>query len=52
MSGPLPDGAVDEFANTFKEWHYFVGGFALGFVAGVVFGSVLASILTAITYDN
>lgn len=21
-----PENAVDEFANTFKEWHYLVGG--------------------------
>lgn len=24
----LPDGAWDEFANTFREWHYLAGGAA------------------------
>jgi len=33
-----PDTALDEFANTFREWHYFVGGFALGVIAGWVGG--------------
>lgn len=23
-----------QFASTFKEWHYFVGGASLGFVLG------------------
>lgn len=32
---PLPDGVVSQFANTFKEWHYFVGGFAIGVLAGI-----------------
>lgn len=27
---------IDEFANTFKEWHYFVGGGAIGFVTGIL----------------
>lgn len=34
----MPNGAVHEFANTFKEWHYFIGGFALGFVLGLTVG--------------
>ena len=29
----LPDDATDEFANTFKEWHYFVGGAAISALA-------------------
>jgi uncharacterized membrane-anchored protein YhcB (DUF1043 family) len=29
-----PEDAVDEFANTFKEWHYLVAGLCVGFVAG------------------
>ena len=29
-----PKRALGEFASTFKEWHYFVGGASLGFVAG------------------
>lgn len=37
--GPLPDGAVDQFASTFKEWHYLAGGFSLGFASGVYVGS-------------
>ncbi|MFC6973637.1 hypothetical protein ACFQL1_01495 [Halomicroarcula sp. GCM10025709] len=32
--GPLPDGAVGEFANAYDEWHYLVGGVALGFLLG------------------
>lgn len=28
-----PDGALDEFANTFTEWHYLAGGAALGWLA-------------------
>ena len=32
---PLPDGMLDQFANTFREWHYFVGGFAIGFLLGI-----------------
>ena len=28
------NGLVAEFANTFQEWHYFVGGIALGFLVG------------------
>lgn len=26
---------IGEFASTFREWHYLVGGFALGVVVGV-----------------
>jgi hypothetical protein len=26
---------LKEFASTFREWHYFVGGFALGVLAGI-----------------
>jgi len=26
----LPEGAVDEFASTYQEWHYIAGGLALG----------------------
>ncbi|WP_324757064.1 hypothetical protein [Haloarcula montana] len=36
--GPLPDDVVDEFASTFKEWHYLIGGAAVGFVAGIEYG--------------
>lgn len=25
----LPDNAAKQFASTFKEWHYFVGGAAI-----------------------
>ena len=32
----LPDDATEEFANTFKEWHYFVGGAAVSAVAFAV----------------
>lgn len=31
-----PDDALDEFANTYREWHYLAGGVALGFLAGVL----------------
>jgi len=31
-----PDDALSEFANTYREWHYLAGGFALGVVAGIV----------------
>lgn len=34
----IPDGALDQFNNTFKEWHYFVGGFSIGFTIGVGYG--------------
>lgn len=27
---------ISEFASTFKEWHYFVGGGAIGFVTGFI----------------
>lgn len=26
---------IGQFASTFREWHYFVGGFAIGLVAGI-----------------
>ena len=29
----LPDDATDEFASTFREWHYFVGGAAISALA-------------------
>lgn len=29
-----PDDVLDEFASTWKEWHYLAGGFALGVVVG------------------
>jgi hypothetical protein len=32
---PLPDGAVDQFASTFKEWHYLAAGFSAGFATGM-----------------
>jgi hypothetical protein len=38
---PGPEGATDEFANTFKEWHYLTGGYAAGVVSGVVLCSGL-----------
>ncbi len=25
---------LEQFASTFREWHYFVGGLALGFLLG------------------
>lgn len=28
------NGFFSQFASTFKEWHYFVGGGALGFLVG------------------
>jgi hypothetical protein len=31
----LPDDALDEFANTYREWHYLAGGFTLGVLAGI-----------------
>lgn len=30
-----PEDPLDEFANTYREWHYFVGGFAIGYLFGV-----------------
>ncbi|MFC6975804.1 hypothetical protein ACFQL1_15830 [Halomicroarcula sp. GCM10025709] len=36
--GPLPDGAVGEFASTFKEWHYLIGGFCVGVLVGIEYG--------------
>jgi len=30
-----PRNALEEFASTYKEWHYLVGGFAVGFLAGI-----------------
>lgn len=38
-----PKRAVKEFASTFKEWHYFVGGGAVGFAAGVYYGMKVAT---------
>jgi hypothetical protein len=32
----LPNGLLDQFANTFREWHYFIGGFSLGAILGWV----------------
>jgi len=29
-----PQRLLNEFASTFKEWHYLVGGGATGFVLG------------------
>jgi hypothetical protein len=29
-----PDELSEEFASTFKEWHYLVGGGAAGFALG------------------
>lgn len=29
---------VAQFASTFREWHYLVGGACAGFVAGFLFG--------------
>jgi len=26
---------TDQFASTFKEWHYLVGGVCVGFLAGI-----------------
>lgn len=33
--GPLPEGVVEEFASTYREWHYLAGGFSAGFATGV-----------------
>jgi hypothetical protein len=30
-----PRDALAEFANTYQEWHYLVGGAAIGFLAGI-----------------
>jgi hypothetical protein len=30
-----PDDALAEFASTYREWHYFVGGVSIGVVAGI-----------------
>jgi hypothetical protein len=38
---PGPEGAVEEFADTFKEWHYLTGGYAAGVVSGVLLCSGL-----------
>lgn len=37
----IPDDAADEFANTWREWHYFVGGFAVGWTLGLIAGLTL-----------
>lgn len=29
---------IREFANTYKEWHYLAGGFALGWTLGILVG--------------
>lgn len=34
----LPDKAKEQFANTFKEWHYLVNGFASGVIVGFLVG--------------
>lgn len=40
-----PDGWEEEFANTFKEWHYLAGGFAAGVVAGVALMAYVVLVL-------
>lgn len=34
----IPDDAGEEFANTFREWHYLVNGFATGVIVGFFVG--------------
>lgn len=34
----LPDSWREQFANTFKEWHYLVNGFASGLIVGFLVG--------------
>jgi hypothetical protein len=36
-----PEGAVEEFGNTFREWHYLTVGYAAGVVSGVLLCSGL-----------
>lgn len=31
----MPDDARGQFASTFKEWHYLIGGAAAGFIVGL-----------------
>ena len=31
-----PRRLLDQFASTFKEWHYLIGGGAAGFLLGIV----------------
>ena len=40
--------ALSEFVSTFKEWHYFVGGFSLGFVVGWVIASLFSILIFAL----
>lgn len=35
-----PENAIEQFANTYKEWHYLVGGFSMGFLVGTVLMAV------------
>lgn len=37
-----PTKAAKQFVSTFKEWHYFIGGFALGMVVATPVGLALA----------
>lgn len=37
----IPDDALDEFANTYREWHYLAGGFAVGWTLGLLVGARL-----------
>lgn len=37
-----PKDVMGEFANTYEEWHYLVGGVCMGYVAGWVSHSVYA----------
>jgi len=34
-TGPLPEDALTQFASTFREWHYLLGGFAAGVLVGI-----------------
>lgn len=41
----LPPDVLGEFASTFKEWHYFIGGVSLGFLLGWVGHAVSHAVL-------
>jgi hypothetical protein len=36
-----PEGAIDEFASSWREWHYLVVGFAVGALLGWIARSLL-----------
>lgn len=45
-------GALREFANTLKEWHYLIGGFASGLTVGLLLAVYLAIQLAKANRDN